>query len=136
MADKIISFDKKILLDKEKRSAYERRRKILAVRKIFHCTQCLSKCEKCGTQVSLTTKDVAHRANGRLIPYRFCDSCREEYIDYIKRLQGKGSKDKYWHNYAWLSVWQTWIEYKNSIDQYMKSKEFIKLLNELRDDEA
>ena len=50
MAD-IISIDDKIALSKEKKDALIRKRKIQAVRKIFQCTQCAYKCEKCGAQL-------------------------------------------------------------------------------------
>ncbi|NNF97778.1 MAG: hypothetical protein HKM93_00205 [Desulfobacteraceae bacterium] len=134
MADNIISIDKKLQLNKKKKAALEKRHKIMAVRKIFQCTHCASKCEKCGTQVS--SVPGGDHTNRRIIPYRFCESCRTEYIDYIDRLQGRGDNQNYWHNESWITVWSTWIEYQNAIDQYLKSKEFVKLLDELRDDEA
>ena len=45
---KIISLDDKLKLSSEQRAALERKRKILAVRKVFQCTHCASKCERCG----------------------------------------------------------------------------------------
>ena len=50
MAD-IISLDKKLDLAKDKKAALIRRRKVLAVQKVFQCTHCSLKCEKCGTQI-------------------------------------------------------------------------------------
>ena len=67
------------------------------------------------------------------IPYRFCESCSEEYIDYIERLKGKGDSDCYWHNDDWLEIWKRWIDYQGVIDRYLKSKEFIQLVQELKD---
>jgi len=52
MAD-IISLDEKIQLTKEKTADLIKKRKISAIRKSFHCAHCMSKCEKCGTQVNL-----------------------------------------------------------------------------------
>jgi len=66
------------------------------------------------------------------VPYRFCENCLEEYLDYIERLKGRGNPDYYWHNEAWLKVWQGWIGYQNAIDQYMKTRAFTKLLKELQ----
>jgi hypothetical protein len=47
----IISLDKKLDLAKDKKAALIRRRKVLAVQKVFQCTHCSLKCEKCGTQI-------------------------------------------------------------------------------------
>ncbi len=78
-----------------------------------------------------------HEGDGELrkdprVPYRFCESCSEEYIDFVERLKGGGDSDRYWHNEAWLGVWKAWIDYQSSIDNYVKSKEFIRLMKELK----
>ena len=65
-------------------------------------------------------------------PYSFCDSCSEEYIEYIDTLKGKKDEALYWHNDAWMKVWSTWIEHQGAVDSYLKSKEFEQLLNELK----
>ena len=127
----VISLDDKIKLGKDKKATLIHTRKILAVRKVLQCTQCAFKCEKCGTQIEHTYNLDAAGRNTR-IPYRFCDSCSEEYIDYINRLQGKGDPDCYWHNNAWLSAWKQWIDYRSASDSYLKSKEFVRLVNELK----
>jgi hypothetical protein len=128
---KIISLDNKLKLSAKEKAAAARRRKIIAVRKVFHCTHCASKCERCG--IGLGHENQTHVKNTR-VPYHFCDSCAEEYIDYIDRLQGRGDSEAFWHNEAWMAVWQNWIEYQGSIDNYLRSKEFRRLLQELRAD--
>ena len=126
---KIISIDDKLKLSAKQKSELARRRKIMAVRKVFQCTHCASKCERCGTSLG---PDNRKPTDNPRIPYNFCDSCAEEYIEYIDRLQGKGDPEAYWHNHTWLKVWRTWIEYQGAIDQYLRSKEFRQLLEELR----
>lgn len=126
---KVISLDDKLKLSAKQRDALARKRKILAVRKVFQCTHCASKCERCGT--SLGPDNQGPKNNPR-IPYNFCDSCADEYIEYINRLQGKGDDEAYWYNHAWLKVWRSWIEYQGAIDQYLRSKEFRRLLDELQ----
>ena len=69
------------------------------------------------------------------IPYNFCESCKEEYLDYIDRLRGGGNPEYYWHNENWLDIWQKWIDYQHTIDCYLKSKEFNRLLQELKQPE-
>ena len=125
----IISLKAKLKCSLEKQDAIVRKRKLLAVRKIFRCTHCASKCEKCGVQVSTDNQPEipAYR-----VPYTFCDSCAEEYVEYIETLKGNGDGALYWHNDAWMKVWATWIEHQGAVDSYLKSKEFEQLLDELK----
>jgi hypothetical protein len=128
----VISIDKKIQLSKEKKDELIRKRKLLAVKKVFQCTHCSFKCEKCGTQISMDQR-LEEKADYDLrIPYRFCDSCSEEYIDFIERLKGAGDPDCFWHNDDWAAAWKKWIDYQGAIDRYTKSKEFLQLLKELK----
>lgn len=125
----IISLKAKRKYSRKKQDAIARKRKLLAVRKIFRCTHCAAKCEKCSVQVSAENQpDVpAFR-----IPYTFCDSCAEEYVEYIEVLKGSGDHLLYWHNEAWMKVWATWIEHQGAVDSYLKSKEFKQLMDELK----
>jgi hypothetical protein len=131
MADVIAIDNKRKIKDKE-RSDLIRMHKIMAVRKVFHCTHCASKCEKCGSQLGLDPIDGQTTQKNPQVPYNFCESCSEEYKDYIARLQGKGNPAYYWHNDAWLDIWQKWIHYQHTIDTFLKSKEFTRLLQELK----
>jgi hypothetical protein len=127
----VISLNDKLKLSEHEKEAVARKRKILAARKIFQCSHCASKCERCGAGLSPENRVQAENTR---IPYTFCDSCAEEYIDYIDKLQGKGDPDAYWQNHAWLKLWRAWIEYQGSVDHYLHSKEFRQLLDELRTD--
>lgn len=129
----IISFDKKLQSSKVAQDDGVRKKKLLAVRKVFRCTHCISRCEKCGIQI--TAENRPHIPGFRL-PYTFCDSCAEEYVDYIDLLKGEGNSGLYWHNEAWMKVWATWIEHQGAIDSYLKSKEFEQLLNELNPNQS
>ena len=129
----IIQLDEKLQHTKEKKAEIIRKRKILAVQKVFQCTQCAFKCEKCGTQIHSDELSKRNFTKNIRVPYRFCESCSEEYIDYIERLKGKGDPECYWHNDVWLELWRKWIDYQGVVDRYLKSKEFRKLLDELKD---
>ena len=131
MAD-VLSFDKKIKTNQRKRTDLVRKRKITAVQKVFQCTHCAFKCEKCGAQIGTEDANSDHHHHKAHIPYRFCDGCYEEYLDYIGHLKGKGDPDCYWHNEEWLKAWRAWIDYQSSIDMYLKSKEFVRLVDELK----
>ncbi len=128
----IISFSDKRGLAEEKQAALIKKRKILAVRKVFQCTQCAFKCEKCGTQINRDSHGTADYHRRLSVPYNFCEACAEEYLDYIERLKGAGDQDCYWHNEAWIDAWKGWIDYQSSVDRYLKSKEFVQLINELK----
>ena len=130
MAD-IISIDQKLALVKNKKDAVIRRRKIQSVRKTLQCTQCAFKCERCGIQID-PDRRIESAQDQPMVPYRFCVSCREEYIDYIQCLKGQGDQEAYWHNEAWIDLWRCWINYQSALDGYLKSKEFLKLMDELK----
>ena len=129
----IIELDKKLKHTKEKKAEIIRKRKILAVQKIFQCMHCAFKCEKCGTQIQPDEHGQQKAISDLRVPYRFCESCAEEYIDFIERLKGRGDSEYYWHNDIWLEMWRKWIDYQGAIDTYLKSKEFRQLLEELKD---
>ena len=128
----IISFKDKKNLVEQKQTELIRKRKILAVRKVFQCTKCAFKCEKCGTQIDRSSDRPDSQRHKLRVPYNFCEACSDEYLDYIERLKGAGDADCYWHNEAWIDAWKKWIDYQSSVDQYLKSKEFIQLVNELK----
>ncbi|MBU1163830.1 MAG: hypothetical protein KKA75_06745 [Proteobacteria bacterium] len=133
MAD-IISLDSKLQLTRDNKANLIKKRKILAVQKVFQCTRCSFKCEKCGAQISLAHQKKNDSRNIK-VSYRLCECCTEEFNDYIEKIKGKEDADSYWHNDAWIDVWKTWIDYQNAIGQYLKSKEFKQLLQELKQNE-
>ncbi|MGD8970165.1 MAG: hypothetical protein PVG01_02055 [Desulfobacterales bacterium] len=131
MAD-IIPIDDKLTQSREKKDAIVRKQKILAVRKVFQCTHCAFKCEKCGTQIDPAHSRIETESRKSKIPYRLCESCAEEYQEYVEWLKGRGDPASYWHNEAWFELWRKWIAYQEAIDRYLKSKEFLQLLQELK----
>ena len=95
----IISLNDKLKLSKDKKDAIARKQKIQAVQKVFQCTQCAFKWERCGQQIRPDpSKDKKGELQFVKVPYYFCESCEEEYLDYINRLKGKGDENYYWHN--------------------------------------
>jgi hypothetical protein len=128
MAD-IISLEGKIDVSREKKASLRRQQKAIAVRRVFQCTSCSFKCEKCGTQIEPKESGPTEHAQ---LPYKFCEACEAEYHDYIERLQGRGDPDCYWHNEPWLDCWRKWIDYQGSIDRYTRSREFQRLIEEFK----
>ncbi len=132
MAD-IISLNEKLHQQKNKQGSIIKKRKILAVQKVFRCIRCAFKCEKCGTNIEFGKKPQPVTTDTVKVPYHFCDSCREEYIDYIHLLKGEKNPENYWHNNSWAELWKRWIDYQGSLDNYLKSNEFKQLLLELKE---
>ena len=127
----IISLDEKLKHSAAQKTEVIRKQKVQAVRKMFLCTQCANKCERCGAGVG---QDPQEHSDQALIPYHFCSSCAEEYRSYINALKGQTDPDAYWQNDQWMDLWRRWIDYQGAMDQYMHSKEFRRLLSELRHD--
>lgn len=131
MAD-IIPIDERLADAREKKSSLDRKQKIRAVQKIFQCTRCAFKCEKCGTQIDPHTTAGCNRPACQPAEFRLCEDCREEYQDYLRWQQGRADSKNYWRNDAWRELWRNWIAYQRSIERYMESKEFLQLLHELK----
>jgi len=128
----VIPIDNRRQLAEDKKREIIRKRKVLAVRKIFQCARCAFKCDKCGTQISDAQMKKTRRHPDPKVSYRFCESCVEEYHDFIDRLNGGGDTDYYWHNDAWFDEWRLWIDHQKAINRYLKSREFHRLLDEIR----
>lgn len=125
MAD-ILEFAKKAEHLRSERDNIFRQLKIEALRKILQCTRCVVKCSKCGAQTD--SQEYARFA----APYSFCKSCRQEYEEYRARAGGnQADSDLYWHNSAWMKVWETWLQHQKALDQYKQSKEFLQLIDEV-----
>jgi len=121
---KIIALEKSRRSRDEKRQASLDEAKKRAVRDIFQCLHCPSRCARCGTPID--PQSIRAKA-----PYRFCEACADEYDAYMAQLKGEAVRDRYWHNETWMEVWKTWIDHKYAIDRHVKSREFIRLLDEL-----
>lgn len=133
MADIISICDRRDRTKQEKDALLDRRKQ-RAVDHLFRRSCCAGACEKCGLPLSGgCSGDGCGKARDHRIPYQFCDDCREEFIDYIERLKGRGDPDCYWRNEAWLEVWSTWINHRAALDRHARSKEFARLLQEVKD---
>ena len=127
MAD-IISLNDRQNLKEREQSEIIRRQKFSIFQKTLQCSKCPSRCEKCGVQI-----DMAHARTDEYtlrVPYRFCESCSSEYMDYIDRLKGKADPAGNWQNEDWMDIWKRWIDYQGAVDRYLKSKEYRLMVQE------
>jgi len=114
--------------EEDKKAAQERTRKMEAVLQMFQCTHCAMKCMKCGSQLHV---EQGPHADNR-IPYRLCQTCKEEYLEFLERLHGRGDPSLYWYNREWMEVWKAWMHYQDALGRYQISEEFRRLLQEIR----
>ena len=131
MAD-IISICDKLAQAKDKQSVSRDKRKRLAVQQMYQCAGCAAVCERCGAPSTTGCNCQPEQPQDRRIPYRFCEDCAEEFVDYIERLQGRGEKGLYWRDEAWMEVWATWINHRAALDRHFRSKGFTRLLEEMK----
>jgi len=128
MAD-IIPLTTKARLSDAQKAEIDRQRKIRFIQKILRLPHTTANCEKCGSKINPEGGIFKRQLR---VPYYFCSDCSEEYIAYIEQLKGHGNPDDYWHNGSWQKIWRAWIDYQNTIDQFLKTKEFQKLLKEIK----
>ena len=131
MAD-IISICDKLAQVRDRASASRDKHKRLAARQMYQCAACAAVCERCSTAISGGCGCENDKHRDRRIPYRFCEDCAEEFVDYIERLQGRGDAALYWRDETWMEVWSTWINYRAALDRHFRSKAFARLLEELK----
>jgi hypothetical protein len=124
----IIDLDQKKKQESVKREQDERAKRMELILQMFQCTVCTKKCMKCGSQLE---GDV-HPQPSRSIPYRFCQSCREEYEEFLERLQGRGNPNHYWYNQEWMEIWKAWMNYQEALKRYELSEGFRHLLDEFK----
>ena len=127
MAD-VIEFTRKAEDLKAERDSALKKRKIESLRKTLQCSRCLIRCAKCGAQLGPGERTQSRYAT----PYVLCTNCQEEYEEYRARAEGKQKQPRYyWHNEAWMKVWESWLEHQRCLEVYRQSKEFLKLLEEV-----
>jgi len=131
MAD-IIPIAERLVLIQQREAAAQRDRKFQVIEKTLLFTPAAFRCEKCGGMVEAHIAAAHSGGDPPRVPYRFCDICGQEYHDFIARLQGEGDPARYWQNEDWLSAWRSWIDYQGNLDQFIKSKEFMQLVQELK----
>lgn len=129
MAD-IISLANKIKR-KQHQDAVVAKQKFLAFRHALLRFRNIARCEKCGGETSPLLGRVNTDTVEWRIPYNFCNSCRDDYLDYVAHLKGNGNADHYWQNDLWMDAWRRWIDYQGAVDSYLKSKAYRQFMREL-----
>jgi hypothetical protein len=122
----VIDIEKRLQQEQKKKAKIDKSKKLEYIRKFLQCKRCLARCSMCGVQFDPSDMYRRHHAL-----YRFCSVCQEEYDEFV-RVKEKGEDTSvYWHNDEWLAIWENWIKYQESLQQYTESTEFIELLREV-----
>jgi CRISPR/Cas system-associated protein Cas10 (large subunit of type III CRISPR-Cas system) len=122
----VIDIEKRLQLEQKKKAKVDKSKKLEYIRKFLQCKRCLARCSMCGVQFD--PQDMYRRHHGA---FRFCSSCQEEYEEF-RRVKDKGEDTTvYWHNQEWLAIWENWLKYQESLQQYTESTEFVDLLREV-----
>jgi hypothetical protein len=124
----VIDLDTRKKQDQERKDAQDRSKKMEAVVQMFQCSRCAMKCMKCGSQVEISPAS----AHDHSIPYRLCQTCREEYREFLDQLHGRGDPSYYWFNREWVEVWKAWMHYQDSLTRYQMSEGFRKVVDEIQ----
>jgi hypothetical protein len=131
----IISIAERQRLDQERKAAALREHKARLIDRTLQRTAQGMQCEKCGSRLTRHQPRPLHETH-HVVPYRFCDVCDAEYRDFIAALQGRGNAECYWHNEDWQAAWRSWVDYQGTLDRFIKSKEFLRLMRELKTPEG
>jgi hypothetical protein len=59
-----------------------------------------------------------------------CESCRDEYNDFLEISKGNKNPEIFWHNKEWVRLWSAWLDYHKAIEKFRASKEFKQLIKE------
>ena len=128
MAD-IIPLGGRINKKKAEVLSQEKKKRLDSFRTAMQCTSCPMKCAKCGSQLETPQQQLLSEN----LPLRLCQGCWEEYDLFRRMVSDPASvpEREFYHNQAWVGVWQTWLDYQKQLHEYRNTREFIKLIEEL-----
>ncbi len=124
------------VIDLERRKSAERRRRKARARRMaqavasaLSCGMCPRRCAHCGLPIDepgLIPGDA---------PYPMCSPCLAEYRAYRRREQGDTTREAYWHTEQWENMWRTWLEAMQAGEEFRRSPEFLRLMQEHLDED-
>jgi hypothetical protein len=111
---------------KERRVRQARaRRRAQAVASALSCGLCPRRCAHCGMAI-----DEPPLPGRDLGPYPFCAPCLEEYRAFQRWEEGIQEPEAYWHTDQWAEMWRSWLRHMEASDQFRRSAEFLRLMQE------
>lgn len=105
------------------------RQKLETIQRTIHCSLCSFKCGMCGHHFNTT--DAFCPPETATAEISLCESCREEFEDFLAQVSGRKGRRMFWHNKEWVQLWSAWLDYREAIVNFRESYEFRRLIQEL-----
>ena len=126
---KVINIHERLEGQKHELRLKKYRKKIDTLKRVTQCSSCHYKCAMCGQYLDETDfYDMTEKYDHE---YSFCESCGEEFEDFLTLSGGGKSPEVFWHNEEWKRMWSTWLSYRKAVSDFLNSHEFDIMLNEL-----
>lgn len=126
----IISIRERIEIKKQKEQIEHHRRKATAIQKVVQCPSCQLSCAMCGHHLSVAEASSDSSITSK---HTLCESCRDEFKDYLAISIGNNLPKVFWHNKEWKNMWSAWLNYRQAIAGFMNSDEYKLLVEELEE---
>ncbi len=127
--DKIVNIRQRIEDRKQRERREQQLEKMETIQKVAQCTACHFRCAMCG--VHLTAADTPCQASSSPDGLMFCESCGQEFDDFMAISKGEKRPEVFWHNAEWFNMWSAWLDYRESISDFVNSAEFKCILEEI-----
>lgn len=116
-----------------KRLEDQARKRAAAVAGALSCGMCPRRCAHCGMAIEEAVIPPPEA------PYPFCGPCLEEYQAF-RRFERQPAEDQdqhqveaFWHTPRWAEMWRAWLAHMRACDEFRRSAEFLRLMQEHQD---
>ena len=117
----ILNITKKLEEKKRKNTIELYGNKIETLKRFVQCSSCHFRCSMCGHHFK---NPEAIRPASSTTDFYLCESCREEFEDFLKTTSGEKKSTAFWHNDEWVSLWSSWLDFRRAIMRFRDSDEF------------
>jgi len=125
----VLNINDRLEEKRQKQQTEVHRHKIEAVQRFIQCSSCHYRCAMCGYHLETTDSSCPSELSPSDL--NLCESCRAEFEDFTKILNGKKGTNVFWHNKEWMELWSAWLDYTKAIKEFRNSNEFNKLAKSL-----
>ena len=126
--EKVVDLKDLIESANKRKQTEKYRGKIQSALKVMQCASCRFRCAMCGLYREI---DESSKKPASALEFAFCETCQEEFDDYLAQSKGEKRSEVLWHNKDWENMWTAWLNYRRSIFCFRNSHEFKLLLKEL-----
>jgi hypothetical protein len=127
--DNIVDICQRIETKKRQEKAEKHRDKLEAIQKVIQCSGCHFRCAMCGHHTN--AKGASKDPRSPSLSFTLCETCKEEFEDYLSVRQEEKAPGVSWHNREWIDMWSAWLNYRRAIQGFVNSSEFRQLMEDL-----